>query len=135
LKLLGFNGTFLPSPNGARWTSLGKETFPFIMTPVTADTFFPPPWSVEELGRQLRREGPFAQSANHSGCWPHRASATSPFGLGAACKFSAELFHERAGRDQIGKTPAKKYVWPSFKTIWPCRGDVSRIVKVQDPTA
>jgi hypothetical protein len=115
--------------------TLGKETFPFIMTPVTADTFFPPPWSVEKLGRQLRREGPFAQSANHSGCWPHRASATSPFGLGAACKFSAELFHERAGRDQIGKTPAKIRLAFLQNYMAVSRLDVSRIVKVQDPTA
>jgi hypothetical protein len=55
--------------------------------------------------------------------------------LGAACKFSVELFHERAGRDQIRKTPAKIRLAFLQNYMAVSRLDVSRIVKVQDSTA
>jgi hypothetical protein len=59
-------------------------------------------------------------------------SASSPFGLR---NFSAKLFHERAGRVQIGKTPAKIILAFSNNSPSMPRLNFSRPVKVHYPAA
>jgi hypothetical protein len=74
--------------------------------------------------RQLRHVWPRCAA-------PHPASASSPFGL----QFSAELFHERAGRDQIGKTPPKIDFVSSNNCPSMPRLYFSRLMKVHHPAA